>query len=105
MAFPPADPNRPKPPPKGKAKSRRYALAWVYREEPSNDETAWEWREVRSTNVLSAFTALLKIVNGEREVAKLKKDRLPVKKSGLVLCAAVDMQRTDKIEDFSQLEE
>jgi hypothetical protein len=38
-------------------------MAWVYREDDSNDDSTLEHTEVRSTNTQSAVTALLRVLN------------------------------------------
>ncbi len=65
MPFPAAaDGVERKPPPKkGKSRSRRYHMRWCYREEPSNDDNGLYSTEVKSTNVQSARTSLLKVLN------------------------------------------
>ena len=64
-------------PKKGKSRSRRYAVSWAYREEPTNDDNALYVNEVKSTNIQSAVTALLRSMNdGEEE--KLRKSDIVV---------------------------
>jgi hypothetical protein len=67
MPFPTATSERPRAPKKGKAKSRRYGIAWVYREEPSNDDNYLHRSETTSTNVQSAITSLLRSLNADVE--------------------------------------
>ena len=50
-------------PKKGKSRTRRYDVAWVYREDPSNVDEELFRTEVRSTNIQSAVTALLRVLN------------------------------------------
>jgi len=52
-------------PKKGKSKSRRYHILWCYREEDSNDTDILYEEDVKSTNVMSAITALLKVLNAD----------------------------------------
>jgi hypothetical protein len=76
MPFPGAGERKP-PAKKGKSRSRRYAISWVYREEDSNDDEQLYVNEVKSTNIQSAVTALLRTLNdGEDE--KLKKSDIVV---------------------------
>lgn len=76
MALPPPS-ERNRPPKKGKSKARRYLMVWCYREEDSNNMDEMNTEEVRSTNVNSAQTALLKALN-EGEEDKLKKSDIVV---------------------------
>lgn len=77
MPFPPTGERKP-PVKKGKSRSRRYAISWVYREEPSNDDGQLYINEVKSTNIQSAVTALLKLLNAVDEDDKLKKSDIVV---------------------------
>lgn len=81
MPFPAANPDAPKAPPKGKSRSRRLGIAWCYREEDSNDDAQLYRNEVKSTNVGSAVTALLRLLNQGIE----RDDPEYLKKSGIVV--------------------
>jgi len=63
MPFPATTGDRPAAPKKGRSRSRRYDIAWVYREDPSNEDAELQHTEVKSTNIQSAVTALLRILN------------------------------------------
>ena len=64
-------------PKKGKSRSRRYEVWWCYREEPSNDDSTLYVAEVKSTNVQSVRTALLRALNTDAKGNPVKeKDKL-----------------------------
>jgi len=90
MALPPPS-ERTKRPPKGKSKSRRYAVCWVPFQESSADEDNFRYHEVSSTSVQSAHTALLKKVKEEFNKPDLKKNQL-------VLIEVVVIQRGQTLE-------
>lgn len=89
MPFPATKSDRPPPPKKGKSRSRRYHMVWCYREEPSNDDSTLYNTEVRSTNIGSAVTSLLKYLNEGRE----RTDPEFLRKSDLVVVEARVMRR------------
>lgn len=90
--------DRPKAPPKGKSRSRRYGIAWAYREDPSNDDDLLHRTEVRSTNIGSAVTALLRELN-----AGLERDHSDyLRKSSIVV---VEARVLDRGESYASTEE
>ncbi len=84
MAFPPRDPNAPKRPPKGKSKARRYALTWCNYTKDSTDETNHRYDEVSSTNVNSAFTALVKLLRERFGKPELNKPDVVLVEAALI---------------------
>jgi hypothetical protein len=74
MPFEPGtSPPRSTLPKKGKSKSRRYQILWCYREDDSNRDEELYKEEIRSTNVLSAITALVRMLNEDDSGEKLRK--------------------------------
>jgi len=66
-------------PKKGKSKGRPYVILWCYREDDSNDINTLYSEELKSTNIMSAVTALLKILNdGASADEKLRKSDINV---------------------------
>lgn len=92
MAFPPAG-ERTQPAKKGKSKSRRYHMVWCYREEDSNDMDLMNHQEAKSTNINSATTSLLKILN--EGVDRTDPDFL--KKSDIVVVQARVLERGENL--------
>lgn len=83
MALPPPSERAPRPP-KGKSKSRRYAMTWVPFKESSADEDNFRFHEVKSTSVASAHTSLLKVVREQTGRAELKKNQIVVVEAALI---------------------
>ena len=98
MPFPGGPSTHAATPKKGKSRSRRYDLAWTYREDPSNDDAALHHTEVRSTNIGSAVTALLKILN---EGVERDSDEF-LRKSHIVVVEARVLARGESVADAEE---
>jgi len=83
MALPPPGERTPRPP-KGKSKSRRYAMTYVNYTKDSTDEANHRFEEVKSTSVASAHTALTKIVREKYNLPDLKKNMIVVLEAALL---------------------
>lgn len=94
MAFPATTERKP-PVKKGKSKSRRLAVTWCYREEDSNDTDLMHLAEVRSTNIGSAVTALVRKLN--EGVERGTDDFL--RKSDLVVVEVRILERGEQIDE------
>ena len=94
MALPAAGERKP-PVKKGKSKSRRLAVTWCYREEDSNEVEGMHLTEVKSTNIQSAVTALLRQLNDgiERGTAEF------LRKSDLVVVEVRILERGEQIDE------
>lgn len=94
MAFPPTTERKP-PVKKGKSKSRRLAVTWCYRDEDSNDTDLMHVNEVKSTNIGSAVTALLRTLN--EGIERGAEDFL--KKSDLVVVEVRILERGETVQE------
>lgn len=79
-------------PKKGKSSGKRYAIAYVLREDDSNNPDTWKWEEVKSTNVASATTALLKKLNTTKTGKPVPAAR-KLRKTGIVVLSCYTLER------------
>lgn len=83
MTLPPPGERKPRPP-KGKSKSRRYAMTYCNYTKDSTNEDNFRYEEVKSTSVASAHTALLKVVREKFNMPDLKKNQIVIIEAALI---------------------